>query len=146
MNEDDVTFTDPETGEIEDISPGSKAPDGLYHDETPGFDYDKAASTWVGEPARVEIQIETIGGAQVKRFVLAEPDDQETMDALIIAAIERDNYEFCADVVEKPVLSPNRWHELMTERERQLLFDHAYGWLQFGQFLTAQQATEQSDI
>lgn len=137
---DDVTFLDP-AGEIEDITPGEQAPSDLYHTPDQGYNYDEAAETWVGDPARVELRVEPVGEGEPKRFLLAEPDTPETMDAMVMAVLEGDERTFCTHAVEEPALSTTMWNERLTERERKLLYDHAFGWLGFGDFLTAQQAT-----
>lgn len=135
MNDDRVTAADPDTGEIEDITPGS-GPDALLHDPDDEFGYQDSAETWVGEPARVEIRIDAIDGA-TKRFLLVEPSDS-TMDQLIAAFLDDDEYAFCAGVVESPELTSHRWREEMTGRERKLLYDSAFSWLHFGDFVSIQ--------
>lgn len=132
---DQVTATDPETGEVEDITPGS-GPDALLHDVEEGFDYEETAETWVGEPARVEIRIDDLDGG-TKRYLLVEPDG-ETMDQLIVAVLNEDEFSFCAGVVEEPELTERRWSESMTGREQKLLYDSAFSWLHFGDFVSIQ--------
>lgn len=135
MNDDRVTAADPDTGEIEDITPGS-GPAALLHDPADEFEYQDATGTWVGEPARVEIRIDAIDGA-TKRFLLVEPSDN-TMDQLIAAVLDDDERAFCAGVVESPELTSHRWREEMTGRERKLLYDSAFSWLHFGDFVSIQ--------
>lgn len=135
MTEDDVTAIDPETGESKDITPGAGTPDALLHDPDEGYDHEAEAETWVGDPAQVELRIDAIDGEE-KRFVLVEPDDG-TMDQLIEAVLDGDEHAFCAGVVNRPTLSHERWQS-MTGRERKLLFDNAFSWLHFGEFVSIQ--------
>lgn len=132
---DDVTAVDPETGEVEDITPGAGTPNALLHDADGEFDYEGATETWVGDPARIELRIDAIDG-ETKRFLLVEPDDA-TMDQLIEAVLDGDEHAFCASVVERPTLTHQRWQSL-TGRERKLLFDNAFSWLHFSEFVTIQ--------
>lgn len=140
MSDETVTSHDPETGEIVDITPGAETPDALYSDPDGDYEYAAEAETWIGEPARVELRITPIDG-QAKRFLLVEPGD-ETMDELIGAMLNGDQRGFCAGVVEEPALTPDRWQSALTGRERKLLFDHAFAWLRFGEFVTMQRQTE----
>lgn len=135
MNDDRVTAVAPDTGEIEDITPGS-GPDALLHDPDDEYAFESAAETWVGDLARVEIRIDAIGEGQ-KRYLLVEPDDS-TMDQLIAAVLDDDEHAFCAGVVESPDLTSQRWHEEMTGRERKLLYDSAFSWLHFADFVSIQ--------
>lgn len=135
MDDATVEFRDPDTGEVEDITPDGSASE-CYHEVDPAYDYDDASETWVGEPARTELRIETVGG-QAKRYLLVEPDD-EGVDACVHAMLTDDERAFCASVVDQPELTAGHWRRGHTGRERKLLFDHCYAWIRFGDFVTMQ--------
>jgi hypothetical protein len=155
-------MTDTETNSVEfsgdgderdDLSPGEDVSSELFDDVDEDYDYEAATETWIGEPATTELAIETVDGIDVKQFVLEEPDDPATMDAMLMAVLQNDKHAFCRELVREPELadsdgSPNGvWREKLTERERQLVFDLGFVWCRFQDFDTmahAAQEVEQS--
>ncbi|WP_114576714.1 hypothetical protein [Saliphagus sp. LR7] len=145
-----MTETEAETIEFsgdgdhrEDLSPGGETASDLFGDVDDAIDYEGAAETWIGEPATTELTIETVGGYQAKRFVLAEPDDEETMEQLLVAVLRDDKREFCEAMVDEPTLTDEIWNDRLTERERQLVFDLAFAWGRFGDFESMAQAADE---
>ena len=136
----------------EDLTPGGDLESPLTGDVDPETDYEGATETWIGEPATVELSIETLDGIDVKQFALEEPDNAATMDQIFRGIMNDDRHAVCDALVREPALSdesgePNDvWREKLTGRERSLLFDHALAWVRAGDYVDMQAALEASDV
>ncbi|WP_330633723.1 hypothetical protein [Halocatena halophila] len=134
--DDDVEFTDPETDEIVDISPGGETPDDLLDDPDNAIDYESATETWIGESTTVELRIPSLDG-QDKLFLLEEPDIENTY-RIIKAVLDGDRFELCAAIVREPTLTEEVWNSKLTGRERNLLYDHTFAWVRVSDFVSVQ--------
>lgn len=142
MTEENVEFVDPDTGEREDVTPGEAVPSDLYFPVDEDYDYEEASETWIGEGARTELRIENVDGSQVKRFLLTEPGDEEVTQCIHAVLTDRE-YPFCEAIVEEPELTKDRWIGRLTGKERKLLYDHCFAWVDFGEFVTMQQVIDE---
>lgn len=129
----------------EDLTPGEDVESDLFDDPDPETDYEGAAETWIGEPATTEITIETVGGIDVKQFVLREPDSEGSMGRIMQGILAGDQYTVCKEIVDEPQLTPELWENQMTGREQSLLFDHALAWIRIADFVDMQAMLEAMD-
>lgn len=130
----------------EDLSPGADLESELFGDVDPDTDYQTEAESWLGEPATTEISIETIDGIDVKRFILEEPDRQESMTRIFQGVMSDDRYTVCKELVREPDLTGDIWENRMTGREKELLFDHSLAWIRVHDFVDIQAMLEESDF
>lgn len=106
-------------------------------DADPDKDYAAAVETWIGQPLQAELTIhppsaedaETTTDREPKRFVLVEPDDQETMQAIYQAIYAGDRLGVCRSVVAEPQLTDAVWTDRLTGYERAQLFAKVASWL-----------------
>lgn len=114
-------------GESVDISPGEGGSADLFDDVDDDYDYSDAAETWIGEPAETEVAIESVSGAQVKRFHLQEPTEADAMTHIVNGFLRNDEYAVCRVIVAAPDID-DCWNKL-TGREKAILYDRCLSWI-----------------
>ena len=130
MSDEYEATIDGEAADREPDGPASR----LYHDPDPEFDYSDGVATDMGEPCRAELRLERLDGTDVKRYLLEEPTDDRVMSQAVRAALNQDRLAFVQCVVSR--MTEQRWNEDHTPRERALLYDHTYSWMQMSDFVT----------